>query len=271
MADVTTDVAVPGRDELDDDGWQVYDPSQWDLTEKGRQLPKGIHSQWINLEDIRQWIYACDYGHGESCKPSSHFHHQTSRDDSDVVGEDAKLERGPMPATRPLWLVDVVDQCIVPAENVRYIALSYVWGNTRGIEATQDNVGILLQAGALRDDNHEVIIPKTVRHAMELVNLLGERYLWVDRLCIVQDDSESKHSQLALMGNIFQSAYFTIIAANGWDADHGLRGIRGVTEPRQLSSELPDEEEYMRHIDREETIWVTEPLNLFSLGARLAL
>lgn len=37
------------------------------------------------------------------------------------------------------------------------------------------------------------------------------------------------------MGAVYARAYVTIIAANGWDANHGLRGIRNVTEPRHLS------------------------------------
>ncbi|KAI0390897.1 HET-domain-containing protein [Xylariaceae sp. FL0594] len=221
MEDIGSRLAAARLEELDGDGWQAYDPNQWDSAETSEQPRKGTDPQWINVEDIRQWIYACEYGHGPSCCPAA---------TSTTAG-------------RSLWLVDVVSQCIVPAEDVRYIALSYVWGNAVGIEATQEKVDKLLQPGSLDEDNDEVIIPKTVRHAMKLVNLFGERYLWVDRLCIVQDDSESKHSQLALMGDIFQGAYFTIVAANGWDANHGLRGIKGY------------EVEYMRHIQREETIW----------------
>jgi hypothetical protein len=38
------------------------------------------------------------------------------------------------------------------------------------------------------------------------------------------------------MAGIYANAYVTIITANGWNANHGLRGIQGVTEPRQLSS-----------------------------------
>jgi Heterokaryon incompatibility protein (HET) len=57
----------------------------------------------------------------------------------------------------------------------------------------------------------------------------------VDCLCIVQDDAESKHNQNRAMAGVYANAYVTIIAGNGWDANHGLRGIQGVTEPRHLS------------------------------------
>lgn len=42
------------------------------------------------------------------------------------------------------------------------------------------------------------------------------------------------------MGAVYARAYVTIIAANGWDANHGLRGIRNVTEPRYLSRYAED-------------------------------
>jgi hypothetical protein len=55
---------------------------------------------------------------------------------------------------------------------------------------------------------------------MELTRLLGERYLWVDRLCIIQDDFRDggAFSQVASMDKIYAGAHLTIIAAA--DDDH---------------------------------------------------
>ncbi|KAK0716137.1 hypothetical protein B0H67DRAFT_469424, partial [Lasiosphaeris hirsuta] len=58
------------------------------------------------------------------------------------------------------------------------------------------------------------VIPKTIRHAMNLAILLGQRYLWIDRLCICQDDQESKATDIDMMGDVYNSAIFIIIAAN---------------------------------------------------------
>jgi hypothetical protein len=73
-------------------------------------------------------------------------------------------------------------------------------------------------------------IPQTVRDVMSLTRLLDETYLWVDSLCIMQDDDLDKHEQLSSMGSIYANAYVTIVAAGG-TAFTGLRGIKGVTEP----------------------------------------
>ncbi len=65
--------------------------------------------------------------------------------------------------------------------------------------------------------------------AIKFTEMIGERYLWVDRLCIVQDDFEAKHAQIHNMGPIYANAYFTKVAALGTSADYGLRGIRGIS------------------------------------------
>ncbi|KAI3325632.1 HET-domain-containing protein [Xylariaceae sp. AK1471] len=244
MSQSRTDDAL----ELDSDGWQIYDRGQWDPSKEAADGPSRIDSEWIDLNDIRQWIYTCNYGHDEICKSMALSDPHSSPEQALVHSEHTLHGR-------PLWLVDVEDECIVSAEAHRYVALSYVWGNVKGSETTRDTISILRQPGALRQQNEKARVPKTIRHTMQLIKLLGERYLWVDRFCICQDDAENKHSQLNLMGKIFEGAYFTIVAANGWDADHGLRGIKGVTEPRNLSSQLPEESGYLKLIDKRNTVW----------------
>ena len=107
-----------------------------------------------------------------------------------------------------------------------------------------------MQEGSL--ESHRDEIPKTIRDTISLVDQLGIPYLWVDSLCIVQDESESKHAQIQAMAGIYANAYVTVIAGNGWDANHGLRGIQGVTEPRQLSTfSKSDIRENLRKVTRE--------------------
>lgn len=58
---------------------------------------------------------------------------------------------------------------------------------------------------------------------------LGQRYLWVDRLCIVQDDPNDKASQIAAMDRIYRSAQYVIVA-HGSDNMHS--GMSGISRPR---------------------------------------
>jgi len=59
-------------------------------------------------------------------------------------------------------------------------------------------------------------IPTTIKDAVEVVKAIGERYLWVDALCIMQDvDDDEKHHQIAAMDWLYSKAILTIIAQMG--------------------------------------------------------
>jgi len=70
---------------------------------------------------------------------------------------------------------------------------------------------------------------------MSVVRLAGERYLWVDSLCIPQDQSDWKHDAIASLHVIFVLAVFTIIAMTGEKAESGL--FREGEEAFQLSAQ----------------------------------
>ena len=46
-----------------------------------------------------------------------------------------------------------------------------------------------------------------------------------------------------------------IVAANEWDANHGLRGLKGVTQSRDASPHMTTEH-YVEYMDLNNTIWV---------------
>lgn len=79
-------------------------------------------------------------------------------------------------------------------------------------------------------------VPATIQDAIILDRKLGIRFLWVDRLCIVQDDEASVQSNIAQMASIYAQSYFIIIATDG-DSETGIPGISGGSKPRALSQE----------------------------------
>jgi len=87
------------------------------------------------------------------------------------------------------------------------------------------------------------------------------KYLWVDRLCIDQDNPEEKHYLISKMGLIYEGAELTIIAADGMDSNCGLPGVGNTTREIQpkarvnglmLVSSLPDPRNRIRN-----SIWST--------------
>lgn len=170
---------------------------------------------FISTGLMREWISTCEQHHSSTCYiPTS-------------------------PSTPLSWMIDTISGCLVPAvECTRYVALSYVWGQTEMLKTTTETVEALQECGAL-DTNTSLDIPAVIRHAISLLPQLGERYLWVDSLCITQDDSESLNRHIRHMASIYEAALFTIVAADGIDANHGIPGIRGVSTARKLSPSLP--------------------------------
>jgi len=83
-------------------------------------------------------------------------------------------------------LIDTEKMCIVPADSsLEYTALGYTWGKDKQFKLFQNNYQEILKENALVLYEHR--IPQTIKDAMFLVKRLGDRYLWVDALCILQD------------------------------------------------------------------------------------
>ncbi|KAK7917857.1 hypothetical protein PG985_011465 [Apiospora marii] len=196
-----------------------------------------LDCRWIDIDEVLHWLFTCEWNH------------PICRSVAQTTGEIAG---------RPLWLIDIHQECIVPAQHIRgeYLALSYVWGEARSGELTHQSISALQQPGALgtQATTGAAVVPRTVHHAMGLVGLLKQDYLWVDRFCINQDDAESKHSQSQTMADIYDGAYLTIVTAAGRDANHGLAGLKGITGSRNLMAHM-EPLDYKKLTDPNRTIW----------------
>ena len=117
---------------------------------------------------------------------------------------------------------------------VRYLALSYVWGNH-----PQPRIHDLgkMSAASWSIGIHHMSLPRVIEDAIQLTNELGETYLWVDALCINQDDVEEKAVEIARMNEIYLAAIMTIVALDSDNADSGLPGVRPYNAPRALKIE----------------------------------
>jgi hypothetical protein len=177
----------------------------------------------VDLIRVQGWIQRCRTRHGEPC--------------NDRYSDSLAQQCG------NLVLVDVIDGCIVDLPNTTtFVALSYVWGSTAMPKLKQTNYHLLKQPGHLFQPQIDGIrVPQVILDAMHLLRAFNERYLWVDSLCVVQDASaEDMERTLRAMAGIYASAEFTIVAAGGSDADHGLRGIGGPSQSRLPDNRIDD-------------------------------
>ncbi|KAE9364256.1 HET-domain-containing protein, partial [Stipitochalara longipes BDJ] len=121
-------------------------------------------------------------------------------------------------------VINVHTRCVIDAPaNSSYFALSYVWGRLgeNDLCATSENIENLKKEQSLTQEG----LPQTILDVMKLVSELGGMYLWVDRLCILQDDENDKAQQIPRMDSIYSLAELTIIAASGSDAHQGVAGL----------------------------------------------
>lgn len=154
-------------------------------------------------------------------------------------------------------LIDVEEERLVQhTDPSDYIALSYVWGAVPTVLhkdessekkpvllTTKENHERLAAAGGLSESKVEEAedarVPNTVRDAMEFTRQLGMKYLWVDTLCIIQDDEVDKGRLMGGMDDVYANSTATLIAADGIDADAGLRGVGDRSEKAPSPVKIP--------------------------------
>lgn len=178
-------------------------------------LGRKLDTDWVDIDMLREWMCGCLEGHDSIC------------------GNPLKL-----PRTSPAWLVDTVDNCLVDGGNIQdFVAISYVWGKGNHRQTGLNNLDMLQQPGALETPECVEFVPPTLKHAIGITRLLGERYIWIDALCIVKDSGEETAAQLQLMSSIYATAKLTIVVLDG-DVHHGLPGLQGISPSRNLSQSV---------------------------------
>ena len=71
-------------------------------------------------------------------------------------------------------------------------------------------------------------LPATIKDAVNVTRDLGIRYLWVDSLCIAQDDEADKSEEIKNMGRIYKNAAVTIAAASTPSVHEGFLKDRPI-------------------------------------------
>ena len=128
----------------------------------------------------------------------------------------------PKPALLPDRVIDCSDtkkpKIIVTGGNQYgfYVALSYVWGGPQPMTTTT-NIDEYVREGL---DMQK--FPQTIQDAVVVTHNIGQRYLWIDALCILQDSSKDKARQLGAMRSIYRNAYLTINAACASSTNEGF-------------------------------------------------
>jgi hypothetical protein len=189
-------------------------------------LPRLFHarvptSTGFDMAQARRWLDICRTRHGQSCESLS--------------GESDET------APRPLNLlaIDLANMsiCHMPSGS-DYIALSYCWPAISYLTLNCGNREDLFKHQALLKNLD--MLPGTLQDAISCAQELPFRYLWIDALCIIQDDIGHKNEQLRQMDRVYGRASLTIVAAypvarGSNDPCEGLPGYKGHIMARNRS------------------------------------
>jgi hypothetical protein len=116
-----------------------------------------------------------------------------------------------------------------------YVALSYCWGGPQEVLLTVDTLDAKTQGLCLED------LSQTIRDAIEVTAKLGYRYLWIDALCIIQDNQKDKRSEIEAMGSIYRNATLTIAASDSKGVREGFLKSRPKSPTCKLPFYLPND------------------------------
>ncbi|KAI1086969.1 heterokaryon incompatibility protein-domain-containing protein [Rostrohypoxylon terebratum] len=175
-------------------------------------LARPIPPSHVEINLIRHWLHTCSRTHGDSCR---------------ILPRQTKH----IDIARSVRYIDLVKQCLVtpsglPADEVdsiHYATLSYVWGSHfPSLSLRRENYDLFRFVGGLGPDTPGM--PTTIQDAMKIVQEIGIRYIWVDALCIIQDDREDWSRIAPLMDAIYGNSTLNICAAFGSDNMTGIPG-----------------------------------------------
>jgi len=96
-----------------------------------------------------------------------------------------------------------------------YVALSHCWGTSHRITTTRDNLDAHISGIPIAN------LPATFQQAVEVTGLLGIPYLWIDSLCIIQDDARDWEREASKMGGVYANATLIIAADSSTDDSSG--------------------------------------------------
>ncbi|KAI8948878.1 heterokaryon incompatibility protein-domain-containing protein [Xylaria longipes] len=151
------------------------------------------------LERIKGWIEECTEKH-EHTLPQANF----------------------IP-TRLLEIVDSGRQVCLHSpgtEHSRYAVLSHCWGPIAPTTLTARSLH-KLEAGIRTEE-----LPQTFQDAVWLTHQLEIKFLWIDSLCIVQDDPNDWAQESATMHNVYNNAFVAIAASRATKSSEGFLGNR---------------------------------------------
>jgi hypothetical protein len=150
------------------------------------------------INTLKSWMKTCSSEHGE-CQPTTKHLPKRLIDVGTSAGRQPRL----------VLSENLDDQAIT------YTTLSYCWGNSR-FGTTKSTESLYRKAIPWE------VIPLTLQDALTVTRSLQISYVWIDCLCIVQDDHQEWRTEASRMQDIYAGGSLTIAATDASDSSMGF-------------------------------------------------
>ncbi|KAI1101346.1 HET-domain-containing protein, partial [Jackrogersella minutella] len=173
-----------------------------------------------SVEFARNCIQSCQDGH-EECRRST----------GDIMARHGSASIDPKSVPSRLLHLTTKDSVLhvkligrglpsaIPKETVShqgFAILSYCWGGPQPVQLTHGTVS------SFEDGIPVSKLPKSLRDAAWFTYETGLKYLWIDALCIFQDDPEDKIHEISRMELYYGQSTVTICAASAARCSDGF-------------------------------------------------
>ena len=98
---------------------------------------------------------------------------------------------------------------------VSYMTLSHCWGTASFLQLKTSTIE------SFRAGLPLLALPRSFQDAVHVVRRVGERYLWIDSICIIQDSPKDWKEQSVLMGEVYSNSICNIAATGAADSSQG--------------------------------------------------
>ncbi|KAI0392353.1 HET-domain-containing protein [Xylariaceae sp. FL0594] len=179
------------------------------------KLPTEPTPQYYGL--LRRWLADCDANHPDCQTQKTEVPRSGSSTPTrliDVGSKDSSLVR----------LVETKDAGLAKlGDRLRYIAVSHPWGDKNEHHHYSTRSSNIIQH---RNGIDVGVLPATFRDAIQVTQELGIRYVWIDALCIIQDEVKDFNNEAQHMETVFSSAYCVIAATRAKGMSSGFLSTR---------------------------------------------
>lgn len=114
-----------------------------------------------------------------------------------------------------------------------YFTMSHCWGSGHVLRLTKDKVDEFRAKIPVSE------LPKAFIDCFDVVRRLGGRYVWIDSLCIVQDDPDDWLSEASQMHAVYSGSHGNICSTGFADTEQGLFVSRDTQLLQPCVAEAP--------------------------------